>query len=241
MGEGNVGSHLAKAFSQKGFDVTTMSSRRPILELTGADIVIIAVHDDAIPDIARKVAEAILREKNRNIIVAHTSGSVPISVLEETLPENSRFGVFYPMQTFSKHVDMRYDDIPFLIEGSDNYTLTSLKNLASEISVNVIEADSDIRKDYHIGAVFACNFANHLWTLSDKYLSSKGLPFGLLKPLLRQTIAKLDSTSPFEAQTGPAVRHDERVMQAHLSHLSDIPEMNDLYRLLSQSIENLHK
>lgn len=241
IGEGNVGTHLAKAFSEKSLDVKCISSRSAEFDLTCADLILIAVHDDAIAEIARKVSDSLLRANNSSAIVAHTSGSVPMSILQESLPAGARYGVFYPMQTFSKNVAMRYDDIPFLIEASDSSVLADLKEIAGKISCNVTEANSDVRKDYHIGAVLACNFTNHLWALSDKYLSTKGLPFDLLKPLLRQTIQKLNSTSPYDAQTGPAVRHDHRVMQEHISHLSDNPEIAEIYKLISESIENNHK
>lgn len=241
IGAGNVGNHLTEAFSQNGFDAECISSRISQFNLSNASLILIAVHDDAIREIALKVGNSLTNNKNTTAVVAHTSGSVPMSVFRDTLPAGTSYGVFYPMQTFTKNVYMRYDDIPFLIEASDSSTLDFLKGIASRISPNVIEADSDVRKDYHIGAVLACNFANHLWALSDNYLTSKDLPFDMLKPLLRQTLEKLNTATPYEAQTGPAVRHDKRVMQAHLSHLSDNPEIAEIYTLLSESIEKLHK
>lgn len=240
IGKGNVGSHLTNAFHVNGFDVRNISSRSECFDLSDVDIVIISVHDDAIGAIASKVADALGNQSKPYPIVVHTSGSISLNILKDTLPEQTPLGVFYPMQTFSKEVEMRYDNIPFLIEGSDSETLSRLMKIAGKISPNVSAADSKIRKDYHIGAVFACNFANHLWALADKYLEAKGLSFYMLRPLLEQTISKISATRPFDSQTGPAVRGDKNVISNHLAQLKSDPELSNIYEILSQSIETLH-
>ena len=54
-------------------------------------------------------------------------------------------------------------------------------------------------------------------------------------PLIDETAAKIHELTPYEAQTGPAVRFDENVIQKHLDLLDD-PRKKDLYLRLSQSI-----
>lgn len=41
--------------------------------------------------------------------------------------------------------------------------------------------------------------------------------------------------TPAEAQTGPAIRYDENVINKHLAMLAD-PDMRSIYRQISQSI-----
>lgn len=239
IGRGNVGSHLKKALENIGKSVIAIASREEFPNLSDYDLIIIAVKDDYIKDVALKLREA-LKNDNARPIVVHTSGSVNLSVLTEILPERIAAGVFYPMQTFSKGVDMRYDNIPFLLEASDPSTLERLKLLASEISSNVQEADSEIRAKYHIGAVLTCNFTNHLCALTDEYLQANGLKFNTLLPLLSQTISKLNSTSPAEAQTGPAIRGDHKVIDYHFDKLREYPELLDIYKYFSESISKFH-
>ena len=43
---------------------------------------------------------------------------------------------------------------------------------------------------------------------------------------------------PAEAQTGPAVRYDRNVIDAQLSLLAEDPDLQEIYRLLSESIHN---
>lgn len=238
IGSGNVATHLVKAFKGKGFDVENLSSRLDRFNIADASLVIISVLDDAVGEVAHKVAGSL--PDTEGPIVVHTSGSVSLEALKDSLRDNTPCGVFYPMQTFSRDVAMRYDNIPFLIEASDASSLEQLKMLARAVSTNVSEANSATRKNYHIGAVFACNFVNHLWALADKYLSDNNLSFELLHPLLEQTFSKIAATEPFNAQTGPAVRGDKKVIDSHLNQLKDYPELINIYTLLTQSIESLH-
>ena len=100
-------------------------------------------------------------------------------------------------------------------------------------------ADSDTRRQLHIAAVFACNFANGLWRIADDILAQSGLPFSILMPLLKASIAKLEHMRPSEAQTGPAARGDIRIIDSHLSALTG--EQYEIYKLLSDSILNHNK
>lgn len=242
VGTGNVGSHLVNAFNQAGINAEISHSRSLSFDpMEDYSCIIVAVKDDAIRNI---VTDIIKRYKVPNIklpLIAHTSGSVSLETLQGLLPANSPCGVFYPMQTFTKGVNMQYDDIPFFIEGDSQHSSDALIKLASLISSNVIKADSEMRAAYHIGAVLCCNFTNHLCTLADNYLSSKNLDFRVMLPLLRQTISKLNDTPPYDAQTGPAVRNDKLILDYHLKMLSESPEIADIYKNLSESIINLHK
>ncbi|MDE5651934.1 MAG: DUF2520 domain-containing protein [Muribaculaceae bacterium] len=243
IGSGNVATHLDKALNDAGHDVTRIPSRTAAYDLSPCDFIIIAVKDDAIAEVARKVAEATARNDSENFrqtIVAHTSGGVGIESLTDALPSDRLCGVFYPLQTFSRDVDMGYSDIPFLIEGISETAAQRLSDLASTVSNDVREADSNVRKDYHIGAVLACNFTNHLCTLADDWLTSRDLDFRVLLPLLHRTLAKLDTTPPADAQTGPAARHDDTVVERHLDRLSTQPATAEIYRVMTDSIRRRH-
>ena len=77
-----------------------------------------------------------------------------------------------------------------------------------QLSKNVINLDSESRRNLHIAAVFACNFSNHMYTISEKILSESDLDFRLLLPLIDQTVMKLKDNKPSDTQTGPAKRND---------------------------------
>jgi len=194
-----------------------------------ADAYIIAVRDDAIADV-------IAATPDNGALWVHTSGSKPIDLFAG---HRSRYGVLYPMQSFSRQVVTPLDEVHFFIEACDNTTLSDVLTLGELLSCNVQEASSDQRRQLHVAAVFCCNFANHLWTLADEVLSEAGLPFDAMKPLIRTTVEKLDHLSPAQSQTGPAVRHDTQVIDSHLAMLDG--DKRDIYRLLTDSIINRTK
>ena len=227
VGRGNVGTHLTRALAQR-FTVVNIDSRNLHTFPEDCDVALICVSDKVIPEMAKSL-------KGKAGIIAHTSGSVPMEVLEDNA---SSYGVFYPMQTFTKDSPMEYADIPFFIEGNNRETVSILSEIASNVSSSVNEADSAQRKRLHLASVFACNFSNHLVGIADSILKEGGMNYTILLPLLRRTIQKLESLSPAEAQTGPAAREEYPILEAHLRMLESTPERQELYRLLSSDIIN---
>lgn len=240
VGSGNVATHLYHAFTsaaRSGKDIpgATIDERQCFYLINPRtpenlpehfDVVIISVKDDAIAEVAEKM-------KERCTVMAHTSGSVPMTVLGNMAKHT---GVFYPLQTFTKGVQLNYSEIPFFIEGDTPETEKILIGLASQISENVSLADSSARKRLHLASVFACNFTNRLIGISREILSESGIDYNVMLPLLKQTLSKLDHLTPEEAQTGPAARKDYKVMQSHLQMLSEQPDIQALYRNMSRQI-----
>ena len=70
-------------------------------------------------------------------------------------------------------------------------------------------------------------------------MAEQGVPFKILFPLIEETFAKIHTLTPHEAQTGPALRWDENVMQWHMAMLHD-SRHREIYRLLSESIRVSH-
>lgn len=232
IGRGNVATHLAKAFEGKA--ETRLINPHTLSGINrNADLILISVVDSAIRD----VLEALSKDKEVNSIVAHTSGSTGMDVFKG-LPLKE-YGVFYPLQTFSKKKSLNYADIPFFIEGSTIDAAKMLKEYAGMISKRVIYADSNKRKRLHIAAVLACNFVNHLWALSDKYLADEQLDFKDLLPLIEETVEKVKTMPPHLSQTGPAIRGDEGIIKDHIHRLKDYPRIKEIYSILSNSIQEL--
>ena len=166
-----------------------------------------------------------------------------------------RYGVIYPLQTFTKSQDMRALEVPLCLESDfvrddkeqqhscccrtssqecgGSYEL--MWNLARELSPVCHEVSEEQRARMHVAAVFACNFSNAMYQIAYKLLEENGLPFDILIPLLRQTVEKVSQMSPAEAQTGPAVRGDWNVMRTHLAELED-ERLQELYRMMSEII-----
>lgn len=244
LGSGNVAFHLAKAFEEKKIAVSQIFGRnenalREISEkfsipystheLADADLFLIAVKDDAVADISKKI-------KKENALVAHTSGSLP----KEILQGKYRKASFYPLQTFSKSKELNYGEIPFFIEAENNDDLAILKNLASEISENVMISDYEKIKYIHLTAVFACNFVNHLFARAKEISDAQNIPFDYFLPLIDETVQKIHEIDPKSAQTGPAVRNDDRVLNLHEDLITN-EQHRKIYKTMNDSIKKMYE
>ena len=249
IGAGRLATQLAQALCAQGHRVTavysrTMASARQLAELVGAratddlyalpheaDAFIIAVKDTALSDLLPHLADG--RSQQR---FYHTAGSMPLDVFKGTM---SHYGVIYPMQTFSKERRVDFARVPLFIEASDDDTLDVARRIAGSVSQRVMVLSSEQRRYLHLAAVFACNFTNHCYALSAEILQRHDIPFDVMLPLIDETAAKVHELQPAQAQTGPAVRYDENVIEAHRQLLADMPDVQSLYTQLSQSI-HLH-
>jgi predicted short-subunit dehydrogenase-like oxidoreductase (DUF2520 family) len=244
IGSGNVATHMGAALKNAGHRIVQIWSRNDENAALAAyyldaeaigdleslhqetDLVIIAVKDDAILHVASAL------QLKPDTLVVHTSGATDIQCLNRF----DSFGAFYPLQTFSKNRTLNFFDVPMCIEGNNQASLQILLDLARTISNNVQEVDSERRKALHLSAVFACNFPNFLYHAAAEILNQHELDFNLLRPLIAETALKVQDNHPAQVQTGPAIRKDTQTMLKHYELLKDQPELQNIYRLLSQLI-----
>jgi len=242
IGSGNVAWNLTKAFKTAQISIRGIWSRNhqaaleisqtyniPIIEenhLSQLDgIFILAVSDAAIEKVAKKI--------NHQAAIIHTSGSTPIDILTQT---HHHAGVFYPLQTFSKHKNIAFNQIPILIEYSNDDIKNILENWTTKLQTQSYFCTSADRIKYHIAAVFACNFVNHMIAQAEYWLEIHQLRFDLLKPLIAETIQKAMEQGARQSQTGPAIRNDQITIEKHLKTLEHYDELKNLYSFVTQSI-----
>ena len=246
IGSGNVAQHLIVAFQKSIYEgaeiqITTVFSRQKTAlsnlldsniicsdwdNLKEADIYLIAVSDSAIAEVSDKIPF-------KNKLVVHTSGAVSI----EAINQNNRKGVFYPLQTFSKNVELDFNTIPICIECENTADLELLIKVGNSISESVYEINSEQRIALHVAAVFVNNFTNNLYKIGNDICIENKIPFEIVLPLIKETAEKITRLSPLDAQTGPAIRNDEETIYSHLAFLTNENQKN-IYKLLTQSIQN---
>ena len=246
IGAGDVATHVGCALYAAGHQIALVYSRtdesaRLLADRIGAiptsnirdvvsdaEIYIISLKDDVVGDVIASLCPT--REK---ALFVHTAGSLPMNIF---VGKVQRYGVIYPMQTFSKKKSLDIHAVSFFIEASDTDALCTLRTLVEGFSTHVYEMSSDNRKYLHLAAVFACNFVNHCFDLSARILQPYGIPFDVMLPLIEETVKKVHDMAPHEAQTGPAARHDEKVIEMQSQLLSNDTLMQDIYNRMSQSI-----
>lgn len=245
VGSGNVATHLSLAMaSLEGIEICQVYSpteahaqilaerlncdfvTNPTQIRKEADVYLFALKDQALETVIRAVPA-------NNGLWLHTSGSMPMQVFAGY---TERYGVLYPLQTFSKSREISFQGIPLFIECHREEDKNCLEDLARRLSGKVCELSSEKRRSLHLAAVFACNFTNHIYALAEEILAKEGLSRDYLFPLIDETAAKVHELPAQEAQTGPAIRYDENIINKHLGMLADDPDVQTLYRLLSQSI-----
>lgn len=250
LGSGNVATHLAQAVNHTGYTISAIYSRTmahaiELARKTGcnyatdcydklpdADIYIISVKDDVIKEVCSSVAAL-----HPGKLYIHTAGSVPLSVISDVTEYTA---VLYPLQTFSKGHELNFSEVPLFIEASNSKALDTVSRLANNISNNVKQLDSSGRRKLHLSAVFACNFANHCFALAYRLLQDAHIDPSCLYPLIHQTVEKLQTLEPVKAQTGPAARWDTKVIKAQTEALANYPELQEVYKIMSESIHRFH-
>lgn len=247
FGSGNVASHLAPALRGAGHVISQVYSPTPShAEELAAKVGAMPVSDLAELDITAEVyIYSVLDDVLFELISAvpvlpdavhlHTAGSMAMDVFSG---RQRHYGVLYPMQTFSKYAEVDFNTVPMFVEANDDAVRTVAMELARQVSPIVTYATTEQRGRLHVAAVFASNFTNHMYAQCEKILSDAGLPFDVMLPLIDATARKVHTMRPAEAQTGPAMRRDEKVMQRHIDLLEDDSQKR-IYRLLSDSIMNL--
>lgn len=247
IGSGNVATHLSLAISSlSDAEIIQVYSHTEIHARALAD----CLHCDYTVDLSHirkdadiylfalkdQVLESVICSIPRNKgLWLHTSGSMPMSVFSGL---TERYGVLYPLQTFSKNREISFQGLPLFLECHRKEDKELLKDLAYRLSGNVCELSSEKRRSLHLAAVFACNFTNHIYALAEEILEKEGLARDYLFPLIDETASKIHEMPARKAQTGPAIRYDENIMNKHLAMLANDSELQTLYRLLSQSIHN---
>ena len=231
IGQGNVAINLDYAFRKKGIACQMVSSREGLDQLPSANVYIYAVKDEALAAVVAQV-----RGKERAMHL-HTSGSMPISVFGDDKPHA---GVFYPFQTFSKsRLIEDFSTVPLFFEARGIDDISAVYSLALTITSHVYETTQNDRERLHVAGVFTNNFTNLMYTIAAELLRNTHIPFSALLPLIDETAAKIHTLAPRDAQTGPARRNDENVMNHHLSLLNE--ELQKVYTLLSEEIRKRNR
>ncbi len=247
IGAGRAGRALALALVRAAIPVRvcTRRSGAPIaagLECTpepwadvlaGADVVLLAVPDSAIGDVARHLAPTGLPKA----VVLHCSGVLDRSVLAPLEGRARGLGSFHPLQTLAGDTDAaeRLQAAFVALEG-DAAAVAAGRELAGLLQMRPIEVDAARKPLYHAGAVIMANYTVVLAALAERVARAAGIPADaagrIYLPLLEGTLRNLEALGPVSALTGPIQRGDATTVQRHLAALD--PGSRALYRVLGR-------
>lgn len=212
---------------QVGWPVDVASSREiehialPVVE--GADVILLAVADGAIAEVAARLAE---HAPSIGGVVAHVSGARTLDVLA---PHPRRASIHPLMSLPSAEIGSArlLDSCTFAVDGD-----SAVDEMVEALGGRAIRVPGEERATYHAAASVA---ANHLTALCDqveRLADAAGVPADAYWPLMATTLENVTRVGSAEALTGPAARGDWDTVRAHLNALADDERL--LYRVLCQ-------
>jgi predicted short-subunit dehydrogenase-like oxidoreductase (DUF2520 family) len=214
IGTGRAGSTIAARLAERGLPVVT--GREPLAD---ADLVVLAVPDSAIAEVAQQVPIGPW--------LAHVSGATSLAALD---PHTRRFSV-HPLQTLTRERGAeQLDGAWAAVTAEGDEAREAARWLAETLGLRPFDlADAD-KPLYHAGAATASNFLVTLHHAAARLLEESGAPPEALVPLMTRTIE-----NGF-VLTGPIARGDWSTVEAHLRALEErAPDLVPLYRALAQA------
>jgi predicted short-subunit dehydrogenase-like oxidoreductase (DUF2520 family) len=219
IGTGRAGSALAGRLRESGLAVITGRAPAARDAKPEADLVLLAVPDGVIAEVARGVAVGPW--------VAHVSGATSITALE---PHRRRFSI-HPLQTLTidrgpEQLDGAWAALTFETAEAGE----TARWLADRLALRAFElADAD-KALYHAGAAIASNFLVTLYRTAARLLEASDAPPEALVPLMQRVIE-----NGFQL-TGPIARGDWATVDAHLAAIAErAPDVEPVYRALAEA------
>lgn len=182
-----------------------------------ADLLVVAVRDDAISDVAARLAT-----KSSAVAAAiHLSGLAPTTELAAF--EDQMIGSFHPLQTLPtpEAGAARLEGAWVAITARDDYLADRLFELAQSAGMHGFELDDDAKALYHAGAAAAANYPLAALAMSRRLLTAAGVPFEAAGPLVRAVVENALDLGPVEALTGPIARGDVGTVQAQVAAVAE--------------------
>lgn len=251
IGCGNVAWHLAKHLYKKfdlfvynhkanpqltefkkEFNAQTYSSIKKIIP--NADAYFVCVTDSSIASVIKTISIP----PASNVLIC--SGNFDLASVKTKLKNLS---IFYPLQTFSREDKIKWKDTLIVIDSVSKAAFIKAQGVSTYFSNQIVESNYEQRLKLHLAAVLVNNFTNALFVEADTIMHSlrKDLSIKTLLPLIKQGTKKLKYMSPKAAQTGPAKRKDQVVIEKHLGILKNNKELKQIYTLLSELIAKQQK
>ena len=218
VGQGKAATAMAAACSTVGYELLGFLGRSDDLFAAAhdADILILAVADDAIAEVAGRIAP------NSDCLVLHLSGSRGLDVLAG----HERRAGLHPLVALPNAevgAQRLLDGATFAIAGDP-----SVLEIVERLGGIAIPVRDDQRAAYHAAATVAANHVVALMGHLEAIASEAGLSLETFLPLARAAINDVEELGASAALTGPASRGDWETLQRHLDAIA--PEEQASYR-----------
>lgn len=253
VGPGRAAISLATAFNNAGHQIVGLLGRgdpTPQIEALGADwlawdaplpsadLLLLGVRDDAIAEVAARLAPVA-----GNVTAAvHLSGSLTISVLEPLAGAGLSIGGFHPLQSLPDPAvgAKRLPGSWAGITADSPETAHQLFKLAESIEMFPFELADEVRPLYHAGASVAANYLVANLALAQRLFAGAGVPWEAARPLVEAATENLDQLGPEAALTGPIARGDVDTVRGQLTAIRRaVPESEQDFIDIGKAVARL--
>ena len=261
IGAGRVGSALANALCQKGYQIVAIIDKHlsssekfrtqiqveicsnNISKLIPVDLIFISVPDDSIEIIVNELKVKFEKMKLSRFLF-HTSGALSSDILEPIQKYGVSTASFHPIQTFfgEKQDYRKFENIYVSIEG-DKKAVLKAKKIINNLGGKFLLIPKEFKPLYHLACTITSNYLNTLlFTVIDllkmiNFSEKKSLE--ILFPLISTTIDNIKKNGLNNSLTGPIARGDVGTVKKHLSILSEsFSEYKPLYQELGKVAMN---
>jgi predicted short-subunit dehydrogenase-like oxidoreductase (DUF2520 family) len=256
VGPGRAGGSIALAAEAADHDVVGVltrhgdESRWPVLswdtDLPEADVVLIAVRDEAINEVASRMAA-----HTGNVgVVAHLSGFTPVMALREIQQRGTAIGGFHPLKSLpDPETGSKALAGAFVAIDGDPLGVDVLTHFASTLGMEPFLLDDAARPAYHAAAAAAANFVVTALAVSADLYESAGIDPRVSRPLVEGVVANVFEKGPAASLTGPIARGDIETVVGHLEAAHEVSEyVGRQFRLMAEATtiragreEDLHR
>lgn len=245
VGPGRAGGSIALAAGRAGHEIVGILSRStgdgsdfgPGLSLEhqfpSADLLLIAVRDEAIEEVGRQLVEAV----GSIPVAAHLSGFTPVSALEPLSAVGLATGGFHPLQTLP---DPERGALAlagsYVGIGGDGAARSILTELAVSLQMRPFELSDESRPMYHAGAAAASNFVITALETAGDLMNAAGIDPQVAVPLVERAVANTYQGVTPSVLTGPIARGDTATVRGQLEAARQVSEdVGDQYRLMAEA------
>ncbi len=229
-GPGRAGSAICIAAKRAGHRIVAVAGRTPdrvrrvaqLLdaeplplsgELPPADLLMIAVRDDVIVDVA-----AHIRAPHIDAAV-HLSGLTPVDALEPLQQAGAAIGVLHPLQTLPTP-DSGADALAgswIAVTTSNERLRAVLDGFVTSLGARSFTVSEEARAVYHAAAAAAANGTVAALAVAKELFGAAGVPFDAARPLVDAVVANAFGLGPGGALTGPIARGDVGTVRAQIA------------------------
>ena len=255
IGTGRLGTTLALALAGSGYTIRSLVSRgrqsarkaarlldadvqvlaaKQLYSLIDADLFLITVPDDQIPQVGRELSE--INGDRKKITALHTSGALSSEVLAPLREKGWNTGSIHPLMSVSAVQDASLEGAFWSVEG-DRSAVRLGKEIVRDLGGKSFSIRTEDKPLYHAAAVMVSGNVVALFDVALEMLGECGLDRktarAVLLPLIASTVRSLQTKSPEESLTGTFSRGDVETVKRHLAVMRN-SEIKNLYRKLGE-------